>query len=201
MKQLSLLIVSLFFFVTACGGNTTLSPLAEDAVILAFGDSITYGIGAAKGESYPEILEAIIHRQVIRSGAPGELTAEGLRRLPGVLDKYRPALLLLCHGGNDLMRKTGDAAASENLKAMVGLALERGIEVVLIAVPNPGISMTPPDFYKDVAREFSIPYEGRLLKAILSDKQLKADYIHPNAKGYRLMGEGLFELLREGGAL
>lgn len=201
MKKPGLLIVSLFFLVTACSGNITLSPLGEDEVILAFGDSITSGLGVVKGKSYPEILEGLSHRKVISSGVPGELTVEGLMRLPLVLDKYRPALLLLCHGANDLMRKTGEGAASENLKLMVILAIERGIEVVIVGVPNPGVSIMPPDFYRDVAEEFLIPYEGHLLKNILSNNQLKADYIHPNEKGYRYLAEGIFELLKGRGAL
>ncbi|MBC7944570.1 MAG: arylesterase, partial [Burkholderiales bacterium] len=111
---------------TACSSNA-LPKLAANDVILAFGDSLTYGTGASEAESYPAVLAGLIGRKVIREGVPGETTEEGLRRLPAVLDEHEPALLLLCLGGNDLLRRIDETAIAANLRAMLVIAKQAGI--------------------------------------------------------------------------
>ena len=121
----------------ADGGHPSLPPLGSDDVVLAFGDSITLrGRRASEGETYPEVLAQLIGRPVVRDGVPGEVTAQGLARLPASLDEYRPKLLLLCLGGNDMLRDLDPAATEANLREMVKLARSRGVAVVLIAVPK-----------------------------------------------------------------
>jgi len=193
----------LFVFALAgCGGSTPkLSKLSADAVVLAFGDSLTFGTGAQAETSYPAVLEQLIGRTVVSAGVPGEVSAAGLERLAAALDEHQPALLILCHGGNDFLRKLGDAQAAENLRAMIRLARQRGINVVLIAVPKPGLLPSPPDFYADIAKEFGLPYEEAALTAILRDKELKSDVAHPNAKGYARLAEAVAALLKKSGAI
>ena len=82
-----------------------LQPLPAHAVILAFGDSLTAGNGAPRASSYPVILQQLTGWQTINAGAPGEISAEGVIRLPGLLQRYHPDLVVLCHGGNDLLRR------------------------------------------------------------------------------------------------
>ena len=188
--------------VAACGAKTpTLPTLGADAVVLAFGDSITFGSGAGENQSYPAVLEALIGRKVHGAGVPGEVSAAGLARLPSALDYYKPQLLILCSGGNDFLRKLGKQQAAENLRAMVRTARDKSVAVMLIAVPEPGLMPSPPDFYSDVAKEFGIPYEDGALAKILRDNQLKSDLIHPNAKGYARLAEAVAEVLRKSGAL
>lgn len=188
--------------VAACSGSTPkLSRLPADAVVLAFGDSLTYGTGTQAETSYPAVLEKLIGRTVASAGVPGEVSAAGLARLPEALDEYQPALLILCHGGNDFLRKLGDAQAAENLRAMIRVAKQRGIEVVLIAVPKPGLPPSPPDFYAEIAREFKLPYEDGALTAILRDRELKSDVAHPNAKGYAELAAAVAEVLKKSGAI
>jgi lysophospholipase L1-like esterase len=178
-----------------------LRSLPENATILAFGDSLTHGTGADASESYPIRLEQLIQRPVINAGVPGEMTAEGLVRLPQLLDRYRPALLILCHGGNDLLQRTGEEQAANNLRAMIRLARERGVDVVLIGVPKPDLSLAPPVFYASIAGEFTIPYDSDTLAGILSDRSRKSDYIHPNALGYQQLAEAVHALLQAARAL
>jgi acyl-CoA thioesterase I len=184
-----------------CGKPPRLEPLAPEAVVLAFGDSLTYGTGASEVESYPAQLERLIGRPVVRSGVPGEVTAQALARLPITLDAVRPRLLLLCIGGNDLLRRLGKEQAAENLREMVRTARSRGIDVVLIGTPEPGFSISPPGFYEEIAREFAIPYEESVVGEVLRDSSLKADPIHPNAQGYLLIAQRIATLLRTSGAL
>jgi len=195
------LLLAALLLLSGCGQQAKLAPLEPGAVLLAFGDSLTYGTGADENESYPARLEQLSGRRVVRAGVPGEVSAAGLARLPAVLDEYRPRLLLLCHGGNDFLRRMPKAEAAANVRAMVRLAQSRGIDVLLIGTPEFGLLLSPPDFYADIAKELRIPYEGEVLGKILRDSNLKSDQVHPNARGYRLMAERVHALLRKSGAL
>jgi len=186
----------------ACGpASPKLPRLAADSVVLAFGDSLTYGTGAAEQESYPAQLEQLIGRRVVRSGVPGEVSAQALERLPAALDEHAPRLLLLCIGGNDFLRRLGNPQAESNVRAMVKLAKSRGVDVMLIGTPQPGFSVTPPEFYAAIAREFRLPYEEGVIGEVLRDSSLKSDQIHPNARGYRVIAERLATGLRKSGAI
>lgn len=185
----------------ACGKSPTLSPLAADAVVLAFGDSLTYGTGARAAESYPAQLESLIARRVVRAGVPGEVTPAALQRLPAAIKQHAPKLLLLCIGGNDFLRNMSQASAARNVREMVRIARELGIDVVLIGTPEKGIMLSPPEFYAEIAETYAIPYEGKIIGQVLRNSSLKSDAIHPNAQGYRLIAERIAEVLREEGAL
>lgn len=194
--------IFLMAIMSGCGGGVPkLPPLAADAAVLAYGDSLTFGTEAQTAESYPAVLETLIGRKVWSAGIPGEVSAAGLARLPAALDYYQPRLLVLCHGGNDFLRRLGDAQAADNLRAMIRLARQRNIGVVLIGVPKPGLLPSPPDFYADIAKEFSLPYEGTALKEILRDNELKSDIAHPNAKGYSRLAAAVATLLKKAGAI
>lgn len=181
-------------------GTKKLHPLPANAVILAFGDSLTFGTGAAPGKSYPAILEKLVSRKVINAGIPGETTARGLVRLPALLDKHRPSLLIICHGANDLIQGLGERQAADNIKEMIRLAGKHGAQVLLVGVPYPGRFNTQPPFYATITGEFNIPFARDALSKVLVDPSLKSDFIHPNARGYRMMAEAIAAVLRENGA-
>jgi lysophospholipase L1-like esterase len=193
---------ALLALLVACsGGQPKLPRLAPDAVVLAFGDSLTAGVGANSGESYPARLEALIGRRVVSSGVPGETSAGGLARLPAALEETRPQLVILCEGGNDFLQKLDEAQAANNLRAMVRMVRAQGGQVVLIAVPKPGLLPSPADFYSAVAKEFAVPHEETALRKILTDNALKSDLVHPNAAGYARLAEAIAALLRKTGAI
>jgi lysophospholipase L1-like esterase len=212
-----------------CASGAGLPRLTKDAVILAFGDSLTFGTGAAPWESYPVVLGRLVGRRVVNEGVPGEITSEGLDRLPEVLRREKPALLILCHGANDLLRFLDKRQAVSNLRAMIRLAREMGTAVILVAVPllditlspeplyleiptergasvrialpSPGITLSPAPLYREIAAEMNVPIEEKTLTMVLSDGSLKSDVIHPNAAGYQMLGESIAALLRKSGAV
>ncbi|MEM7401647.1 MAG: GDSL-type esterase/lipase family protein [Pseudomonadota bacterium] len=181
----------------ACSETNQPAILSSDATILAFGDSLTYGTGAHKGEDYPSILSSLTGLKVINAGVPGEISNEGLQRLPSLLDEYQPDLLILIHGGNDILRKLPRAELKNNLLAMFDLANKRSIPVVNFGVPEPGLFLKSAETYQQLVNETDVPIELKLLPDIIGDKSLKADIAHPNAKGYRKLAEGIFEFLQE----
>ena len=84
---------------------------------------------------------------------------------------------------------------------MIRLARDKGIGVILIATPKPGLTISSPDFYAEIAKEFAIPFNDDTLKSILRDNALKSDLVHPNAKGYAQIAQVLDKLLRKAGAI
>jgi lysophospholipase L1-like esterase len=184
-----------------CGREARLPALAPDAVILAFGDSLTHGTGARPQESYPVILEATAGRRVVNAGIPGEETDAGLARLEQILEEVDPRLVILGHGGNDMLRKRDLAGTEANLRQMVERVRERGASAVLLGVPKPGIFLGTHPMYERVAESLDVPLESETLADILGDRALKADPLHPNAAGYRALAEAVYRLLTETGAL
>lgn len=197
----ALLSAFLLLVLAACSDQPTLSPLSPDAVILAFGDSLTEGVGAKKEQSYPAVLATLTGRRVVNAGISGEESDAGLERLPDLLATWQPDLVILGHGGNDFLRKRDTDQTKAHLNQMIALAREQGSEVVLLGIPRPGLLVRTHPLYDELARELKVPLQAKAIAEILADKTLKSDQIHPNAKGYRQLAEVIGRLLRQAGAL
>ena len=199
MKKL--LCISLMLLLAACSDSERLSPLDNQQPILAFGDSLTYGYGAPKALSYPEQLSQLLNMEVINAGNSGEKSKQGLQRLGALLDKYQPQLLLLCHGGNDVLKKQSLDKMKANLGQMIEMAQNRDIQVVLISVPEASLFLPNIKQYQELAEQYNIPLENNIIKEVLKKPSLHSDAVHPNAQGYRLVAEAIYELLEDNGAL
>lgn len=200
----NLFLFSLFFCLTACNQSppSSIGKLSANATILAFGDSLTYGKGASKNANYPSVLSRITQHKVINAGISGEITQQGLARLPALLDQHQPELLILIHGGNDLIRKIPAEETAANLIQMIIEAQQRHIKIVMLGVPAPRLfSLSSAEIYQHIAKQHNIPIDLETLPHILSDNNLKSDAIHPNDKGYQLLADHIFSLLVNTGAL
>lgn len=194
-----LIIVTCLLF---CGKSVPqLKPLSNTASILAFGDSLTFGVGAEPEKSYPAALAKLTNLKVIREGVPGELSANGLKRLPKALDKHQPDLLILCHGGNDFLQKKDKAETRKNIEEMIKLAIAKDIQVILIGVPRASITLSPPIFYQELSDKYKLPYEDSVMSKIIASPDLKSDQIHPNEDGYQLIAERIHKLLQQSGSI
>lgn len=186
----------------ACGNRAAQrTALPAEAVILAFGDSLTFGTGAEADSSYPAVLQTLSGHRVVNAGVPGETSGEGLARLPSVLDEVKPGLLILCHGGNDMLRKLDMTELKKNLHAMLLLASEHKIPVLLVGVPEPKLALATARLYAELADETGVLYEGEVLAEVLQWPSTKHDMIHPNAAGYRKIAEALHRTLLQAGLI
>ena len=203
MKRLLLSpIFALAVLLAGCGNETPqIQPLSSDAVILAFGDSLTFGTGATPDTSYPAVLSQLLGRQVVNAGVPGELSSQGLLRLPELLEQTSPELVILVHGGNDLLRKQNRDQLEQNLSQMITLIRQHGAQVILASVPAPGIRLSPAPEYQRVSNQFGLPLENQIISELLRDPSMKADPIHPNADGYQKLATALWQLLKDSGAI
>jgi len=201
MNRLPYICISLALLITSCSDSERLTSLNNQQAILAFGDSLTYGYGADESQSYPEQLSQLLNIEVINAGISGEKSKQGLQRLSALLDKYQPQLLLLCHGGNDILKKQNLNSMKENLARMIEMAQSRGIQVVLISVPEATLFLPDIKQYQELAEQYNIPLENNIIKDVLKQPSLHSDAIHPNAQGYQLIAEAVYGLLEDNGAL
>jgi acyl-CoA thioesterase-1 len=185
----------------ACDRVPQLPRLGNGDAIVAFGDSLTYGTGTSEDHAYPATLSRMINRTVINAGLPGETTGEGLDRLPHVMDEFHPKLVLLCLGGNDMLKRQSATQTESNLRAIIQAIRASGANVILIGVPEPRLFSGPPDYYETLAKEFGVPYESEVFNTVLKDNRLKSDPVHANAEGYRIVAEQVAQLLKRTGAL
>jgi len=178
-----------------------LNPIADGGTILAFGDSLTAGLGTTKTNSYPAVLADLTGLNVINSGVSGETTDRGLERLPQELDRTAPDLLILIEGGNDILQNRSRSTTKANIKAMIELAKSRDIPVVLIGIPQKSLFSNSAPFYEELAEHFDLVFDDSLISDLQRNRSLKSDHVHFNEKGYRKMAESIYELLKENGAL
>lgn len=194
-SALLVLVGSLIAFAVGCSRQPTIRPLSGDAVIVAFGDSLTFGYGADEGQDYPSRLAKLSGRQVVNAGVPGEFSGTGLSRLPSVLEANHPALVILCHGGNDILTGAPPETIAANLEAMIGLCRAAGADVLVLSVPQKGLSLRSAPFYAAVAMRCGVPCDDAVIARVLSKGSLKSDYVHPNAAGYAQIADAVWAYL------
>lgn len=185
-------------FLQSCD-QPKLTPISEDSTILAFGDSLTFGVGVEKAKSYPSVLSKLSGRRVINAGKSGEVTADGLVRLPDILDQTEPDVMILLEGGNDILRNKDRNATKRNLASMIEMAQSRGIEVILIGVPEKNLFSDVAPIFRELAEDYQLVFEDDLIGDLLRKGAYKSDALHFNQQGYRVMAEAIYELLDDNG--
>lgn len=156
--------------------------------IVCFGDSLTYGTGAAKGMDYPSQLSRLIGRPVVNLGVPGNTTADALARIDAVIEQ-RPRMVLLTLGGNDLRKKMAKEQAFANLRTLVERVQAQGALVVIGGIEVPLFGQGYGDGYRQLARETGSLLVPNVFEGIMGNTSLMSDPIHPNGEGYGLMAE------------
>ena len=190
----------------ACGKKTPRhAAIAPGSTVLALGDSLTFGTGAATEAAYPVKLAELSGWRVLNAGVPGDTSALAQERLPALLAEHAPKLVLLSIGGNDFLRQVPETETRLHIGAMLGAIRVTGAQVVLIAVPRPTVaaallrSLDDHPLYEALAEERRVPLFAAGWAKVLSDPRLKADQIHANAAGYERFASELHGFLRETG--
>ncbi len=199
MNRLSICLL-LLVFVVACGEDK-LNKLNSSQPVLAFGDSLTAGVGANEVAAYPQQLERLIGFNVINAGISGETTEEGLARLSSVLDEHNPQLVILLEGGNDILRNYDLNKTEQNLARMIEEIQSRSIQLVFLGVPEKNIFSDSAPLYKELASEYNLVFDGEVISKLIKKKRYKSDPIHFNALGYQKLAENIRDLLDDNGAL
>lgn len=186
----------------ACGQPKE-AALPPGTRVLALGDSLTAAHGVAPDEAWPPLLAKRTGWVVTNAGISGDTTGGALQRLPGLLEEHTPALVLVTLGGNDMLRRLPQAQTVANLGQILALVKARGAKAVLLATPKPSIAgavfnnLSAADFYKVVAREHQVPLVEDPFADVLSNTDLKADQLHPNAAGHARLATEIFEALKK----
>jgi len=195
------LILLFITFVLLGFDSPKLSPLNSDDVIVAFGDSLTKGVGVNIKNSYPSVLAKLTGLRVINSGISGETTKGGLKRFEKVIDEYNPSLIILLEGGNDILRNISSGQIKRNLEEMISIAQASNIQIVLIGVPEKRLFSDSAPFYNSLAKKYNLVFNDELISDLMRNPSMKSDAIHFNKKGYALMAKEIYTLLQDSGAL
>ena len=188
-------IIGFLFFACERGGDygSVRNLDSPGKNVIAFGDSLTEGVGARKGEDYPSLLARELQQPVINAGRRGDTTAQGLARLERDVLKRNPRLVIVLFGGNDFLRRVPLDRASKNLEEIIKRIQQQGAMVVLVGMKLGLFTDEYGPVYKTIAQKYGALYISRVLKGILSDPKLKSDSIHPNSAGYRLLAERILK--------
>jgi lysophospholipase L1-like esterase len=190
----------IIWLLSACSPSPKLSEIPDNGRILAFGDSLTVGVGTTPQHSYPTVLSQLSGRTVINAGVSGETTAEGLARLGTVLSQTPADLIVLIEGGNDILRNQNLTRSKQNLAQMIELAQSYALDVVLIGVPEKKLFSNAAPMYAELAEEYGLVYDGELIAQLIRTQKYKSDSVHFNQDGYRVMAEEIYALLQKHGA-
>lgn len=207
MRLYRFVVVLLFAALSACGDSLRFEPLPAGTVVLAFGDSVTYGTGAGRGEDYPTRLAALSGWQVHNAGIPGDTARAATNRIADALASSNAVLAIIELGGNDFLRRRPSADVKEDLRTIIDTTRAAGAIPVLVAVPQSSVfgavtgRLRDDPIYSALADEEDVLLIEDVFADVLSDARLRSDPIHPNAEGYRVLADRIADGLARAGLL
>ena len=186
-----------------CKKAVKLAAIQPGQTVLAFGDSVTFGMGASHGEDWPSLLAQKTGWTVVNAGVSGDTAQNGKNRIQALLNAHRPALVIIEIGGNDFLRRQPSKAVKEDIRLMIKAARQTDAQVALVAVPELSLlglvagkpSASP--IYEELADEEKVALIPNVFSETLARPELCADRIHPNALGYQFMAAGMYARLKE----
>jgi acyl-CoA thioesterase-1 len=197
MQRFSAFIYLLILCLTALASTPA---MAGGSRVLIVGDSLSAAHNIPIASSWPALLQQQLDPQgvtVINASISGETTGGGRQRLPGLLERHRPDIVIIELGGNDGLRGHRFSQIRENLAAMIDLARQAGARVLLVGVrlpPNLGAAYNRrfQKIYQDLAEERNIAYLPRFLEGVADSgdaSMMQADGIHPTARAQPLLAD------------
>lgn len=163
--------------------------------ILVLGDSLSAAHNIPVQSGWVSLLEQRLKQQmkappaVVNASISGETSSGALTRLPGLLAKHRPGVVVIELGGNDALRGLAPAQLKTNLDKMIGLSRQAGAQVVLLGIdvpPNygPAYRERLRAVYRDLAEQYRLPLVPFLLEGVaLQPGLMQSDGLHPTAAG------------------
>lgn len=162
---------------------------------VAFGDSLTLGTGAGNG-GYPALLGPRLGVTLQNLGVAGETTSDGLRRLAEV-EALQPRVVLLCFGGNDVLRGQSREQMFANLSVMIDRLHAQGSFVVLIGIRGTTVLRdVNAKGFAELAEQKQVMHIPNLLDGLIGTPSLMSDYVHPNDAGYEKIAARLEKELK-----
>ncbi|ART48960.1 arylesterase [Acidovorax carolinensis] len=208
LSRRRVLVAAMLATLAACGRKTPhAQAVAADATVLALGDSLTSGVGAASPDAaYPAVLQRLTGWRVVNGGVSGDTSAQALERLPALLLAHKPALVIVSIGGNDFLRRLNASVTRTHVHQICDQARASGAQVLLVAVPELSLMaaagrLSDHAMYEDIASELKIPLHSKGWADVLANPQLRADSVHANAAGYAQFVDGLVGTLKATGLL
>jgi acyl-CoA thioesterase I len=174
--------------------------------IVAFGDSLTAGLGLTAAESYPSILQKKLELdgyqyEVVNAGVSGDTSAAGVRRIDWALEGD-VRFLILELGANDLLRGQPIREMKNNLDRIIERAQAKGVVVLLAGMYAPtnagaDYQREVSEAFQQLARERGVTLIPFFLDRVAGVESLNlTDGIHPNAEGTRIVAETVYATLR-----
>ncbi len=181
---------------TGCAKREIKNLNSKSTNIICFGDSITFGSGAESGENYPSLLAKMINFPVINAGAGGDTTSSALNRLESDVLEKEPLLVIVELGGNDFLNKVPIEVTIKNMREIVEKIQNKEAMVAIVDIGG-GIFLGGYHkvFYK-IAKERGAIFIPKVLGEIFTNPNLKSDYIHPNAEGYKIITQRIYRVIR-----
>lgn len=164
--------------------------------IICFGDSLTFGTGAAKNMDYPSQLSRMISKPIINAGVPGDTTIMAMDRLEEDVLSQSPRIVLITLGGNDLKNRISKETAYQNLKNIIVSIQNQGALVIVGGISIPFWGRGFGQMYQKVCKETQALLIPNIFAGIIGKKSLMSDSIHPNNRGYTLMAEKFYKAMK-----
>ncbi len=187
-------VAALYLFFPSGTEIKNTKPLGEN--IICFGDSLTSGTGASFGMDYPTQLSGLIGEPVVNAGFPGDTTAAALKRLDKDVLSRSPKIVLITLGGNDLKNGVPRDEAFADLKTIVERIQGKGAIVVVGGINVPLLGRGFDEEYKKLCEQTGALLIPNLFEGILGREDLMSDPIHPNDKGYQIIAERFYGVIK-----
>ena len=184
------------------------SAYSAPKTVLVLGDSLSAEYGIARGEGWVALAEKKVKAQkldaeIVNASVSGETTSGGRSRLPALLTKHKPALVVIELGANDGLRGLPVAAAHANIKAMAEAAAKAGAKVMLVGIripPNYGRDYSEKFYamYGILSRELKAPLVPFMLEGVAEKTELfQPDRLHPLAAAHPTILNNIWPVLEK----